>query len=157
MTSPLARVPSAHQMGREIELLTKWTEPSVNRALTPPGCMLVAGRELAPLSLWAGLPWPRQRLKGYWGSFGTWATLNAAPSENDAQRQPRWLPIDVAPGVLHWAAQASSAARMPWVFAALEVKSSTWNGAVVPAAAITTPLPRYLLPEIDWFQLREAG
>jgi hypothetical protein len=54
--SPLARVPRAHQVGREIESLTKRTLPSANKALMPPGWKLVAGSELLPLSLCAGLP-----------------------------------------------------------------------------------------------------
>ncbi len=45
MTSPLAQVPSARQVTTLIEFLTKWTLPSANRALTPPGCRLRAVRQ----------------------------------------------------------------------------------------------------------------
>ena len=37
ITSPLARVPSAHQVSRLIESLMKWTDPSAKHILTPPG------------------------------------------------------------------------------------------------------------------------
>ena len=41
-TSPPARVPAAAQVLGSIELLAKWTEPSPNRTLAPPGCRLRA-------------------------------------------------------------------------------------------------------------------
>src|SRR5271156_957566 len=106
MISPRARVPSAHQVGRLMESLKNLMLPSVIRALTPPGCMLVAWSELAPLSLCAGLPWPRQTLKGNCLSLGVWATLKAAPSENEAHRYPRWLVMLVEPAALNSALQA---------------------------------------------------
>src|SRR5262245_16253995 len=37
MTSPPPTLPSARHVGPAIVLLTKWTLPSPNRALTPPG------------------------------------------------------------------------------------------------------------------------
>ena len=44
-TSPLARVPSAHQGCRPIESLTNFTDPSAKARLTPPGWLLVGGAE----------------------------------------------------------------------------------------------------------------
>ncbi len=79
-------MPRAHQVFRVMVSCRNRTLPSAKTALTPPGCMLVAGSELAPLSLWAGLPWPRQTLKGYVWSFGVCATLKPEPSENEPQR-----------------------------------------------------------------------
>ena len=49
MTSPLARVPSAHQMFMLIVLFTNRTLPSAIIVLTPPGCMLLALANVASL------------------------------------------------------------------------------------------------------------
>ena len=40
MISPIFRVASARHAPTLMLALMKWTEPSVNRKLTPPGCML---------------------------------------------------------------------------------------------------------------------
>jgi hypothetical protein len=42
IASPPARVPTAAQVPPSIEFLAKWTEPSPNRTLAPPGCRLRA-------------------------------------------------------------------------------------------------------------------
>ena len=49
MTSPLARVPSDHQVYWLIELLMKWTLPSAIRTLQPPGWLLLALANVASL------------------------------------------------------------------------------------------------------------
>ena len=46
MISPLARVPSAHQVGRLMESLKNFTLPSVIRAFTPPMARFDAGPPL---------------------------------------------------------------------------------------------------------------
>ena len=84
--APLAIVPRTRQATGLIEFLMNRTLPSANRALTPPGCMLVAGREMLPLSLQLALHCGRQTLKGYCLSLGVCATLKSAPSEADDQR-----------------------------------------------------------------------
>ena len=42
ITSPPARVAAAAQVPPSIEFFMKWTEPSPNRTLAPPGCQLRA-------------------------------------------------------------------------------------------------------------------
>ena len=49
MTSPLALVPSAHQVPWLMELLTNRTLPSAIRTLTPPGWRLLALANVASL------------------------------------------------------------------------------------------------------------
>ena len=75
MTSPLALVPSAHQVVMAIELLMKRTLPSAIMQLTPPGWLLVA------FSYWPNAkPQPpqlnRQPPQGYCVEFGGTIVLN---------------------------------------------------------------------------------
>src|SRR4051794_28580749 len=89
MTSPLERVPSAHQVMRLTESLMNLTEPSPNATLTPPECQLEAGAE-KPLSSQAWLAAFRQPFPLNWASFGVWKWLNIdSPRQPWSQRMPR--------------------------------------------------------------------
>jgi hypothetical protein len=65
-TSPPARVPAAAHVLLSIEFLAKWTEPSPNRTLAPPGCQLRAAFQPCDSKLlsWLGFSTVGRRRRG---------------------------------------------------------------------------------------------
>src|SRR5579883_981489 len=122
MTSPLALVPSDHQVVIEIELLMNLTLPSANPTLQPPGWRLLA------FSYWPSETGPpvlsgRQPDHGFCVELGVTIVLKREwPVMGEAQRQPLsswagafclvvhimahfWMPARM----YDWRAQASNA------------------------------------------------